>query len=115
MKISQQTLAGGLVGSYEVTRLTYMLPRRLLEHQPSSNNKKIVWLGNRGSYHENRVYVDSDAISIHATSHLGDIWCKNMHEGVAIGTQLLSFTLQKEIAHWRRENTLLIIIYGDWI
>jgi len=44
-----------------------------------------------------------------------NIWCKNMHEGVATGTQLLSFTLQKETAHWRRENTLLIIIYGDWI
>ena len=72
MKISQQTLAGGLVGSYEVTRLTYMLPRRLLEHQPTSNNKKIVWLGNRGSYHENKVYIDSDAISIHATNHLGE-------------------------------------------
>jgi len=71
MKISQQTLAGGLVGSYEVTRLTYMLPRRLLEHQPTSNNKKIVWLGNRSSYHRNGVYVDSDAISIHATSHIG--------------------------------------------
>ena len=63
MKISQQTLAGGLVGSY-------MLPRRLLEYQPTSNNKKIVWLGNRGSYHGNGVCVD--AISIHATSHLGE-------------------------------------------
>ena len=71
-----------------------------------------MWLGNRVSYHGNGVYVDSDAISIHATSHLGDIWCKNMHEGVAIGTQLLSFTLQKEL-RIGGENTLLIIIYGD--
>jgi len=45
----------------------------------------------------------------------GDIWCKNMHEGMAQGAQLLSFTIQKETAQWRRENTLLIIIYGDWI
>jgi len=45
----------------------------------------------------------------------GDIWCKNMHEGMAQGAQFLSFTLQKETAQWRRENTLLIIIYGDWI
>ena len=72
MKISQQTLASGLVGSYEVTRLTYMLPRRLLEHQLTSNNKKIVWLGNRGSYHGNGVYVGSDVTSIDTTSHLGE-------------------------------------------
>jgi hypothetical protein len=38
-----------------------------------------------------------------------------MHEGMAQGAQFLSFTLQKETAQWRRENTLLIIIYGDWI
>ena len=63
MKISLQTLAGGLVGSY-------MLSRRLLEHQLTSNNKKIVCLGNRGCRHENGVCVD--AISIHATSHLGE-------------------------------------------
>ena len=56
-----------------------------------------------------------DTISIHATSHLGEYMVQNMHEGVATWTQLLSFMLQKEIVHWRRENTLLIIIYGDWI
>jgi len=63
--IPHQTLAGGLVGSYELTQFTNL---RLLGHRPTSDNKQIMWFGNRGSWHGNGVCIDP--MLIHATSHL---------------------------------------------
>ena len=82
--IPHQTLAGGLVGSYELTQFTNLLPKRLLGHRPTSDNKQIMWFGNRGSWHGNGVCTDPHVNSCHQPSK-GKYRVENMHEGVTIG------------------------------
>jgi len=81
----------------------------------SVTTKKIVWLGNRDSHHGNGVYVyvDSDAISFHATSHLGEYMVQKYAWRCGNRDTIVVLHASKRTVYWRRENTLLIIIYGD--